>query len=34
MVAGRWLMYHRELKTLDEEKIRYEANAAAEKLIN
>jgi hypothetical protein len=26
-------MYHRELKTLDEEKIRYEANAAAEKLI-
>ena len=33
MVAGRWLMYHRELKTLDEEKIRYEANAAAEKLI-
>lgn len=33
MVAGRWLMYRRELKTLDEEKIRSEANAAAEKLM-
>ncbi len=29
MVAGRWLMEKRELKTLDEEKVRYEAVQAA-----
>lgn len=32
MVAGRWLMEKRELKTLDEEKIRFEALAAARAL--
>ena len=32
MVAGRWLMEKRELKTLDEEKIRFEAVAAARAL--
>ncbi|NLV49054.1 MAG: amidohydrolase [Clostridiaceae bacterium] len=32
MVAGRWLMEKRELKTLDEEKIMFEAQAAAARL--
>ena len=30
MVAGRWLMVHRELKTLDEERILYDARQSAE----
>lgn len=34
MVAGRWLMKRQALKTLDEEKIRYEAVCAAESLIS
>jgi 5-methylthioadenosine/S-adenosylhomocysteine deaminase len=32
MIAGRWLMRRRELLTLDEEKIRHDANQAARKL--
>ncbi len=33
MVAGRWLMRHRELISVDEEKIKYNCNKIAERLV-
>lgn len=34
MVAGRWLMRHRELLSVDEERIKYNCNKIAERLVN